>query len=54
MVVSWEKEKKMKVTGRIAWLENFVRLKVMTYLKAEECIILTEKQNKTKQLNKTK
>lgn len=38
MVVNWEIEKKIKVIQRIAWLESFVRLGVMTDKNAEECI----------------
>ena len=38
MVVNWEIEKKINVIQRIAWLESFLRLGVMTDKKAEECI----------------
>lgn len=36
-VVNWEIEK-IKVIWRIAWLEGFVRLRLMTDKKAEKCI----------------
>lgn len=38
MVVKCEIEKKIKVIQRIAWLESFVSLGVMTDKKSEECI----------------